>query len=386
MRLNDRLTRQDLDRLTSNRGMPRVSLYLPTERSGRETRQGAIRLKNLAGQAEAALKELQWNEDEIRDLLKPAHERLADSEFWQHQADGLAIFLGRGIAEAYRLPRRFPEFSVVDETFFVKPLLPLLTADGAFYILALSENHVRLFEATRFSIQEIEVEGVPRSMAEALAADDPESQLQIHTGAAAAVGVSKGGIFHGSGDEAGMDLQKSNLKRYFDKVDAPLCDWLVEAPVPLLIMGVDYLLPIYRQANSYRRLLESEVHGNYDRASAGEIHAKAWPAVQPHFESERNSAEARFAELNGTGKATGQWQEVVVGAFQGRVDTLFVALDETFPGTFDPKTATASEGGDRAEDLLNRSAVETLGNGGVVFAVEPSEVPGGGPLAAIMRY
>lgn len=386
MRIFDRITRPDFDRLASGHELPSVSLYLPTERSGRETRQGAIRLKNLTARAEAELKKLDWRWNEIEEILKPAHELMADTEFWLYQADGLALYLARGVADVYRLPRTFPEFSVVGETFFVKPLLPLLSLDGLYYILTLSENQTRIFESTRFSIQEIEVEGVPMSMAEALAADDRESQLQLHTGASAAVGVSKGAIFHGSGDEAGMELQKSNLKRYFDKVDAPLRDWLVEAPAPLLIMGVDYLLPIYRQANQYGELLDAEVHGNFDRATPEDIHGKAWPAVEPHFDQSRKAAVDRFLELNGTGMATSHLPEIVGRAHEGRVETLFVALEQTFAGQFDPATASVTEGGEHAEDLLNRAATETLRRGGTVFAVDPDKVPGGQLMAAIMRY
>ena len=41
-------------------------------------------------------------------------------------------------------------------------------ADGIFYVLALSQNEVRLLQATRHSVREIDLTGVPQSMAEAL--------------------------------------------------------------------------------------------------------------------------------------------------------------------------------------------------------------------------
>lgn len=37
------------------------------------------------------------------------------------------------------------------------------------------------------------------------------------------------------------------------------------------------------------------------------------------------------------------------------------------------------------EDLLNAAAIQTLLNGGTVYAVEPEQVPDTAPLAAIFR-
>jgi len=42
---------------------------------------------------------------------------------------------------------------VVSDRFHLKPLLPLLTGDGRFYILALSQNQVRLLQGTRYSVR-----------------------------------------------------------------------------------------------------------------------------------------------------------------------------------------------------------------------------------------
>lgn len=38
------------------------------------------------------------------------------------------------------------------------------------------------------------------------------------------------------------------------------------------------------------------------------------------------------------------------------------------------------------EELIDLAAVETFKNGGRVYAVNPDEVPGGGVLAAVLRY
>jgi hypothetical protein len=49
----------------------------------------------------------------------------------------------------------------------VKPLLPFLASDGVFYILALSQNQLRLLAGTRHTVDEIDLENVPETLSEA---------------------------------------------------------------------------------------------------------------------------------------------------------------------------------------------------------------------------
>jgi hypothetical protein len=45
---------------------------------------------------------------------------------------------------------------IVSERFHVKPLLPLLSGDGRFYVLALSQNEIRLLQGTRYSVEQVD--------------------------------------------------------------------------------------------------------------------------------------------------------------------------------------------------------------------------------------
>jgi hypothetical protein len=68
----------------------------------------------------------------------------------------------------------------------MKPLLPLLSGDGQFYILALSQNGVRLLQGTRYSVSEVELEDIPGDLAETLRHDDHGQPLPFHTRVSAA--------------------------------------------------------------------------------------------------------------------------------------------------------------------------------------------------------
>jgi hypothetical protein len=81
--------------------------------------------------------------------------------------------------------------------------------------------------------------------------------------------------------------------------------------------------------------------------------------------------------------------EVVAAAWQGRVQFLFVAVDAQCWGRLDRETGHVAvhetpDPGD--EELLDLTAVGTFLRGGTVYAGPAAGVPGGGPLAAILRY
>jgi hypothetical protein len=362
-----------------------VSIYMPTHRMGTTTQQDPIRFKNLMRQAEELLVGGGLRGQDARDLLEQA-KKLDNSEFWQYQSDGLAIFISTNVFRHYCLPLDFEELVVVTDRFHFKPLLPLLTGDGKFYILALSQNDVRLLQGTRYSVSEVDLEDVPQSIAEALKYDDPEKQLQFHTGTPQ-VGGDRAGMFHGQG--AGNDEQKDRLLRYFRKVSGGLEELLKNQRSPLVLAGVDYLLPIYKEANNYPYLMDEGITGNPEELKAEELHSPAWEIVQPYFEQAEQDVINRYQELAGTGQTANNIQEVVSAAYYQRIESLFVPVGVQQWGLFNPSTSEIQlhqkhEPGD--EDLMDFAAIHTVLNGGTVYAVEPEKLPGDAPLAAVFRY
>lgn len=363
-----------------------ISLFMPVHPLGFEAQQNPIRLKNLLDTAEERLVEGGMRNPDARDLLAQARSLETNGYFWRFQSEGLAIFCSQDLFQRYRLPLRFAELVVVDERFHIKPLLPLLSGDGHFYVLALSQNEIRLLQASRDSVTVVDLEDVPESLADALRWDDPERQLQWHTGTGTRAD-GRAAIFHGHG--VGTDNTKTNILRYFQKVDDGICRILAEDPAPLVLAGVDYLLPIYRSASDYPNLVENVITGNPEELSDADLHQAAWPLVQPRFAREQKAAEARYRQLAASGQATADLDEALGAAHQGRVETLFVALGRQHWGHFD-RTSQRSEihaepkAGD--EDLLDLAAVQTLLQGGTIYVVEPEQMPAAADVAAIFRY
>ncbi len=376
----------ELKKLIKGAAPPCISIFLRTHRSGKEVKVDPIRLKNLLRQAQKRLLASGHRATEVRELLEPAEKRFTEAFFWNHQSDGLAVFLSPKGVWHYGVPMDFRELVVVGDEFHVKPLIPLLTDDGRFYLLALSQNEVRLFQGTHFSMSECRLKSIPHNLAEALKYDDPQSQLQFHTRTPKAKG-SQVAMFHGHG--VGTDDRKDRILRYFHLVDASVGKFLRNERAPLLLAGVKYLFPIYREANSYPHLMEEGIRGNVEELSPAELHKRGWNTVRPYFLKAQEEAAAQYREMAGTGLASNDIKQTVKAASYGCIAAVLVAAGVQIWGRVDPDTQTVhlhdkAKPGDR--DLLDFVALRALLTDGNVFVVHPDQVPGGASVAALLRY
>ncbi len=383
------LSRKELQSLLGIQQSICVSIYLPTHQAGRETRQDPIRLKNQLSQAEAQLNAAGIDGSEQQQLLKPAADLLEDGDFWQHQNSGLALFITAGQFRIYRVPLEFEPMTVVGDQFHAKPLIPLLTDDGQFYVLAASQNKVALYQATRSSVQSVDLDNTPLSLETALRYDDPEESLQGHTGSRVSGGRNGGGqtVFHGQG--GGKDGDNSDILRFFHLVADGVEAVLGGQTIPLVFIGVDFLFPIYKEANQYPHLMAEAVEYQPDQLSPEEIRDRAIQIVESHFSANRRAAVEQYGNLLDKNQATADLQTILNASHDGQIDTLLIAADTQVWGSFDAKSRQIDQHDQRtaeSQDLLNIAATQALYTDADVFVVDRAEVPDQANAAATLRY
>ncbi len=383
--------RSELDTLMTTQEQPWVSIFMPTHRPGAEGQQDPIRLKNLVRQAEERLVAFGLRSPDARKLLGQPHKLLADDLFWRDQQEGLALYCAPSSFRTYRLPLRFDETLVVGARPYVRPILPLFTTQCRFFVLAWSKQHLRLFSASRHAINELPLTGVPRSLEEAMKYDEfdkPRRARWVQPTGIGRTGHAEGGAaFRGLGEES--EGNKDNLLRYAQMVDRGLHGMLREERAPLLVAAVDYLIPIYREANTYAHLLDHGLEGNPDTLKPEDLHRQAWRVVEPHFKAREEEAVARFTTLRGAGRTSRELRDIVPAAAEGRVETLWVARGVQAWGRYDPTDSSVvlhdmPHAGD--QEMLDLAAVQTILHGGTVYPIDRMKVPGDALLAAIFRY
>ena len=378
------LDRESLLTLVRHFGWPSITIYLPTTRVPTQAEHDVLVLKNLIRSAEEKLAEGGLRPPEIDSLLAPIRSQITDSSAWREPADGRAFFIAPDTFHAFKTDAPMPESVVVGERFLVRPLLPTLDIGKRFLVLTLSQKHVRLLEGNGEAVHELDVAGTPDSLAEALNIDEYERSVQFHSGTP---GTGTGGgrraaMFHGHGGIP--DVTKKNLKHYFRMIDRGIHDLLRDDDAPLVLAGVEYLLPLYRETNSYHHLVSEAILGNPDDLSPSEIHRRATDLLGPHFNERIEKDQIDLERLTGTKSSSADLKAILPAAVEGRVRVLFVSDRKSEWGRFDPSSGRVeihaeSESGD--SDLTDLVTAETLFRGGTVHAL-----PEQAATSAIFRY
>lgn len=375
------VSRDELRKLATHSGIPLVSVFLPLHGTSAGAQQDPAQLRNLLREAEERMRRADVEPKVIEALIKPA--RATEEELGGAvEAKGLALFCGNDFFRRLRSPLPLGPLCAVGARFHVKPLIPQIEGDGHFFVLALSQNQVRLLRCSRYDAEDVEPPGMPTSLAEVQALDEFRIERQSHTARA-----SDNPIGHGHVENA--PDSKPQLLRYFQQVDHAVTGLLANSRAPLILAAVDYEQAIYREASKYGHLVREGIPGNPEHVPIAVLADKGRVIARPILDTPLQQALAEFAEFAGGPRASIDLSEIVAAAKGGRVWRLFVASDRELWGTYDDEAERAwnrETPQARDEDLLNLAAVHGLLTGADVFAMREDQVPGNTAISAVMRY
>jgi hypothetical protein len=347
-----------------------------------------VRLRELTDQAEERLIQRGLRRPQARELLAPLRDLPADPVAWQQRGHGVAYYAAEGFQRMLHTPVQLPAAVEVEDYFCVRPLIPLVSEDERFYLLTLSQKKVKLYQGDARELVELEVEGLPRNLEDALKIEDADRGEQVHS-AARLAGPAGGerksnAVFHGQGGEP--DHLKADLKSYIDLVARAVDRRLNSEQAPLVLATVESNVPLWKAASRYKYLVEEIVAGNPDYLAAHELHSKAWTVAQPALARKRDLALKRLRQAEGSRVAVGL-TNVVVAAVAGRIDTLFVDCRESRWGKYDPQQHSAQVHWERQPgdlDLVELAVAQTLSHKGDVFAYQGNGAAG--HAEALLRF
>lgn len=362
-------TPRDLDTLNRTRSDICVSIYVPTTPITQDIQGSRIAFGNLAKAAIGQLQEagtdkrvvaaVQWHLDELGQ----------DEEFWSYQAHSLAVFATPDAILTYRLANRLAEMVEVADRFHLKPLLRAVTFPQAAYVLALSENAVRLVEVS---------------------ADLPATTVEVPklpTGAADVYGKSSVNDRSPGGRLQGSEGQKARLTQFVRKVDAALRPLLAASDTPVILAATQPIEALFRSVSAVP-VLPDTIAGSHDRTSEAELAQAARPILDAHYARQLVEFRSLFERRAGQNRVTTDISDAARAATFGNVDTLLVDIDEVIDGTVDEETGAVSFDGaahSRNYGVVDEIAGRALRTGARVLGVRRPDIPGRQPLAAILR-
>ncbi len=382
----DLLSKELLKNLVKKSSDPCISVYIPTHREWNGQSQDRTRFKNHIQKIYKQLAERGIRSNHLQHLMKPAFDLLDDIEFWNHQSEGLAVFFSPGEFRRYRIPVQVQDLEIISQRYYIKPLLSLMSGDGRFFLLALDQKLIKLYQGSKYSINEVKLpKDTLLSLKDYLQFEEADKSYQLYGGS-----TGEGTIFftHGS---VGMDaaVHKEKILEFFRLVSKGVYRVIKNENAPLVLAGVEYLIPLYKETNSYPYTAGESLDINPEGLKNGELHHLAWEAVHPIFERNRLKAFKQYEQFSGNGRASSNIQEILKAAFSKRVDSLFVNKDAQLWGTYNRDEDTVVVDGipnDSNEELLDLAAVHTFVNNGSVFVLGKDKMPCDKPAAAVFRY
>jgi Bacterial archaeo-eukaryotic release factor family 3 len=369
---------------------PAISIYLPTERTAPPAQAGATRLRNALRTAQERLRSRNFPPDQIDRLLRPALALLDDVDFWQHQEDGLAIFIEPDLFRPIRLGFKVPELTVVGPLFHIRPLLSLATARRSF-ILALSARRFVLYDCMGDHCSPVPLAVTLEGGVRAIGKETEFERTRRYSAPARSGPTGRAFVPVSHGLESPAEIRKAELIEYLRRIDSAVSAHLRASRAPLVLACEPEILGHYRGVNSSAMLIGEALHLNPFALDLAELRRRAYALLDA--QAKKDSVEvkdqilARFA--NGDSRATSQLPEILPAAENGRIADLLVAAEAQAWGHFSPESgAVRVHGAPRPEDedLLNRAAATTLRKGGQVHVLPMAEMPRSSPAAAALRY
>jgi hypothetical protein len=378
------ITIKNFEDLASVKDNNCVSIYIPTQSAG-ENRDSHIRFKNKVLQAKNTLKKKGFHESDAIHFLKPCFDMVDDPGFWRQLSNGLAVFRSKDIFVYYHLPISFRDFYMVGNNFYLLPLIPVFNENGQYFLLALSQQSVRLFSASRDHISEINIaDSVPRSISESVGEDYEQKSLQYQTGYTQGAQI----MFHGQG--SGKDDKKVETEKFLRDVDTHLKNVINDYSIPMIVAAVDNVFHLFKKVNTFPHLHEKFVRGNPDESDEKKLHKESWEQIKDDFLKDKEEKTGKYSFLASQDRTSENIEEIVPAAFQGKIDTLFVQKNQHIWGGYNEEYNSVSkkdikEDGDSC--LLDIAAKSTFLQQGHVYLAEEEEMPANNsPVNAIFRY
>ncbi|MDZ7744177.1 MAG: hypothetical protein U5K77_00230 [Candidatus Saccharibacteria bacterium] len=276
------LTRKSIQTLHKRTSAgPKLSIYIPThpKSNSASINEDKTRLKNAL---KAIENDPKFDKHAHKNILKPLHDVLDDTQFWKHQAVGLALFADANGFEFMHLPLEPTEATYIDKEFVISPLIIMHSIATGFYVLDVNLSRVRLLKSAHGTLHEIEDAQLPESFQDRLANMEYSYELQ-HQGAPKDSTGSRGD-FHGhEPDEAIAD----DIIKYLRDVARATDAYLSGHDKPLLLAGTENRVGNLHKFIHYKHTLPHALTGNFESHTPQMLHDAATEIIQQHQQHQR---------------------------------------------------------------------------------------------------
>ena len=302
---------------------PCITILLPPYRPGEPAAPPAALLKTYIQHTVGQLSERRSPKLATANLLRPL-ERLAEDpalEAGSHWSR--AIFLSSSVFQQFYLTNAVAASLSVAGSYSIRRLAPELSRPRESYTLALSKTQVALLRCTGLHAEVAKLPpGVPETLAEALALEPPDHDLEGRSAVGASTGAMHSVRF---GTGSGRERQHAHLADYYRLVDRGLQRSFREPNIPLILAGVEEDVAIYRGGSTYRGLAKSSIPGSRDVVREQiEMLQQAYSILRADEIERQHAVLLAAKEQAAASRFSADPDAILRAAFEGQVGELYL--------------------------------------------------------------
>lgn len=361
---------RDVQLLESAEGYPSISVYIPLHPAMPERKIDAVVVRKVVEAVRAKVQDaalVSRVESALLSVVATSHAR------------SIALFVQARLEKLFQLPLQVPELVVVDDDFYIKPLLQAQAVSKPYWVLELNPAMTRLYHAICDSLHEIH---------------DPKTTPMgaPHQGFPIAY-VYEDKTFERAklAHDKVASYDDAHKRTFLKRVDDLLADHMMREPLPLVLIGDVENRALFTKITQHGRHIIAQVDGDYEKNQHRALEQKVWDAVGKARRADEAKITAQIDEAVGREHAAVGLHHVWRVAHEGRIHRLFVEEGYSVPGGIVPETGTyvlydPVTHTDHADDLINNIIEQVLRKGGSVEIVSHEALKKFEHIAAILRY
>ncbi|MDR2009129.1 MAG: hypothetical protein LBQ22_01435 [Bacteroidales bacterium] len=287
--------KQKLNDLHFLRSEISVSVTMPTHRTFPDSDKDIVQLKNLIAEADKKLSIL--HDKRKRQVTMENIEEAAGNIDHRLNLDSLVIYANEHFSSVVKLPVTTNPEVVIDPLFDIRPLYRSRQQNQHYYILSISRQKIRLFEAFNDKItEEINNEDFP--FENNYYTTDPIKLKQ--------------------------DIFEENLvKEFFNVADKRFRKYLISNPLPIILAGDTKSVSYYQEMMDHSQTIIAQVNGNYDNSSQHEIIKAVYPVIEKFRENEQHDYLSEIDNARSGNLLSADMNEMIEFSLMGNVRALF---------------------------------------------------------------
>ncbi|HZH54192.1 MAG TPA: hypothetical protein VFD72_00940 [Sphingobacteriaceae bacterium] len=383
-----KLDRNLIYELIEQKNHPCFTLMMPTHGVPPERDNDPLQFKNLVSELEAKIKANGL--DKHLNMISKLHSVEEDRDFWNHQSQGLAVFIHPEYLKVVRVQVPLPALTIVSDTFHVKPLYRYYQESGRFQVLVLGQDHVQLYEGNRYKLEEVDLEGkVPVSMKEGLGHELTDDHY--NTATASGKGTNKqanqgtGHVVHGYME---ISQEKDNdIRRFFNLVDEEITlHFSRPSGLPLILAALPENEAYFREVSKNEYLIPTGISGDVRFLDRNALKERAWEAYSVPYHQEIDEILERQALAETQHLSHSLLEDVALDAIDGKVDVLLVEEKRIIKGKVDQEHRRIEYLDSGVDDVLDDLSALVIEKSGRVILLPAEKMPHAGGAVSINRF